>query len=52
MFAITNNVGIRIVCRWECQELIDKGRCDNWFIWECECDKSFDIGQYLGYKNY
>ena len=50
MFAITNNVGIRIACRCECQELIDKWRCDNWFI--CECDKSFDIRQYLDYKNY
>ena len=32
-------------CRCECKELIDKGRCDNGFIWnpsicECECDKS------------
>ena len=30
--------------RWECQELIDKGMCDEEFIWnpsncECECEK-------------
>ena len=34
----------------ECKELIDKGRCDNDFIWhpsicECECDKSCDVGE-------
>ena len=36
-------------CRWEWKELIDKGRCDNGFIWnpsicECECDKLYNIG--------
>ena len=36
--------------------MIDKGNCDNRFIWnpstwECECDKSCDIGEYLHYKN-
>ena len=30
--------------------------CDKGFIWnpsncECECDKSYDIGEYLDYKN-
>ena len=30
--------------------------CDKGFIWnprngQCECDKSFDIGEYLDYKN-
>ena len=30
--------------------------CDKGFVWnpsscECECDKSFDIGEYLDYKN-
>ena len=40
----------------ECQELIDKGVCDEGFIWnpsncECECDKSCDIGEYLDYEN-
>ena len=34
-------------CRCECKDLIDKGRCDDGFIWdpsicECECDKSCD----------
>ena len=36
--------------------MIDKGRCDEEFIWnpsncECECDKSSDIGEYLDYEN-
>ena len=40
----------------ECKELIDKGVCDKEFIWkpsncECEYDKSWDIGEYLGYSN-
>ena len=40
----------------ECKELIDKGVCDKGFIWnlrncECECDKSYDIGEYLDYSN-
>ena len=40
---------------YECKELIDKGLCDKGFIWylsnyNCECDKSCDIGQYLDYK--
>ena len=31
-------------CRFEWKELIDKGICDKWFIWnrnncECECNK-------------
>ena len=43
-------------CRCEYKELIDKGICDEGFIWnpsncECECDKSCDIGEYLDYKN-
>ena len=34
-----------------------KGRCDKWFIWnpstcECECDKSCNHWQYLGYENF
>ena len=40
----------------ECKELIDKGLCEKWFIWnpsncECDCDKSCDIGEYLDYEN-
>ena len=36
--------------------MIDKGICDEGFIWspsnfECECDKSCHIGEYLDYKN-
>ena len=41
-------------CTCECKELIDKGMCDKGFIWNpsnCECDKSYDIGEYLDYKN-
>ena len=39
----------------ECKELIDKGVCNNKFIWnpsicECECDKSCDIAEYLDYE--
>ena len=38
------------------QRLIDKGRCDNAFIWnpsicECEFGKSCDVGEYLDYGN-
>ena len=40
-----------------CKELIGKGRCDKGFIWnpsnfDCECDKSCDVEQYLDYKNW
>ena len=43
-------------CRCECKELIDEGLCDKGYIWnprncECERDKSFDVGEYLDYKN-
>ena len=44
-------------CRCECgEELSDKERCDNGFIWNpgsCnfEYDKSCDIGEYLDYKS-
>ena len=43
--------------RFECKELIGKGRCDNGVIWnssncECECVKSYDVGEYLDYENY
>ena len=36
--------------------MIDKGSCDNRFIWdtsicECECDKSCGVGEYLDYEN-
>ena len=35
--------------------MIDKGRCDKGFIWnpsmwDCECDKSCDLGEYSDYK--
>ena len=43
-------------CRYECEELINKRICDYRFIWnpsnyECECDRSYDVGDYLDYKN-
>ena len=43
-------------CRCECKELIDKGRCDNRFIWnpsicKCECNKSCDVREDLDYEN-
>ena len=43
-------------CRCECKDLIDKGRCDDGFIWdpsicECDCDKSCDADKYLEYVN-
>ena len=41
----------------ECKELIDKVICDKIFNWnpinyECECDKSCDVEEYLDYKKY
>ena len=43
-------------CWCECKELIDKSVCDKGYAWnpsdcECECDKSYDLGEYLDYKN-
>ena len=43
-------------CRFKCKELIDKGICDQRFIWNpnnciCECDKSCNIREYLDYVN-
>ena len=40
--------------RCECKELIHKGICDKRSIgnpcnYECECDKSCDVGEYLDY---
>ena len=37
--------------------MIDKGLRDKEFIWnpsncECECDKSWDIGEYSNYENF
>ena len=36
--------------------MIDKGICNKGCIWnpstcECECDKTYDIGEYLDYEN-
>ena len=43
-------------CMFECKELTDKGVYNKGFIWnpskyDCECDKSCDIGEYLDYSN-
>ena len=47
---------LKCKCRCECKELINKGVCDKWFIWnpsncECKCDKSCDVAEYLDYSN-
>ena len=44
-------------CRCKCKELIDKCVCDRGYIWnpsnwQCECDKSWDVGGYLDYENF
>ena len=36
--------------------MIDKGVCDKGYVWnpsnyECHCDKSCDLGEYLDYEN-
>ena len=55
LFVIINNVRMKINgC--ECKKLIEKSMCDKGFFWnasncECECDKSYDIGEYLDYSN-
>ena len=41
--------------RYECKELIEKGICDNGFVWnpnkcKCEFDKSCDVRDYLDYE--
>ena len=41
-------------CKFE--ELIGKGICDNRLIWnlsncECECDRLYDVREYLDYEN-
>ena len=43
-------------CRFECKELINKGVFEKGSIWnpsscKCEFDKSYDVGEYLGYEN-
>ena len=43
-------------CWCECKQWIHKDVCDKGYIWkpsDCEyqCDKSYDVGEYLDYKN-
>ena len=52
VYAIVGKDEIKTNEDCECKELIDKGICDKGFIWnpsnyECECDKSCGIGEYL-----
>ena len=56
--SVCNNKQRRIKdkCRCECKELIGKGICDKGFIWnpsncDCECDKSYDVREYLDYED-
>ena len=47
---------VKIRCKCEFKELIDKGTWDKGFIWnpsncDCKCDKLCDVGEYLDYKN-
>ena len=56
MFVTINSVGIKRNVGCECKELIDKDVCNKGIIWnpsnwECECDESCDIGEYLDYSN-
>ena len=56
VFVRKRKSGIMINANDECKELIDKSVCDKGFIWnpsnrECECDKSYDVGEYLDYGN-
>ena len=56
VFVTVNKVGIKTnayvnVKNWLTKEYVTKG-----FIWnpsncECECDKSWDVGEYLDYAN-
>ena len=46
-----------LLCRCECKEWIDKGKCDDGFIWnprkcECECDHPCNFDEYLDYANF
>ena len=43
-------------CKCECKELSEKGVCEKGSILnpsncECECDKSYDVGEYLDYES-
>ena len=43
-------------CSCKFKELIDKGVWNKGYIWnpsncECECNRSYDVGEYLDYKN-
>ena len=56
VFVIIKNVGMMIMYRFKCKELIDKDVCDKVSTWnpsncECECNKSYDDGEYLDNEN-
>ena len=42
-------------CKCECKELIDRGTCNNdcnLSDYDIECDNTFDVGEYLDYKDF
>ena len=52
VFVMIYSTGIRISTGVNVKKLINKSRCDDWFIWNpttcgCQCDKSSDVGEYL-----
>ena len=52
VFAIINNVGMKINADVNAKNCECKGICDKRFIWnlsncECECDQSCDVGEYF-----
>ena len=56
MFLIINNVEIKINADVNVKNQLTKRICGKEFIWnpincECECDKSYNIGEYLDYQN-
>ena len=56
MSAIVHKDGMKTSADLNVKELVDKEICDKGFIWnpsncECECNRSYDIGQYFDYRN-
>ena len=56
VFVIIHNTGIMINADVNAKNHLTKGICSKVFIWnpsnwECKCDKSCDVGEYLDYAN-
>ena len=54
VFVTINNLGIMINVDANIKNWLMWGVCDKGYIWNssnCECDKSWDVGEYLDYKN-